>query len=419
MRVFIKSLLLTGIVAATLGAAPVHADYRLGVSDRLKIKVQEWPDLAGEYTVNTDGFLSLPMIGEVLAEGRHARDLADDISNRLQQRAGGSERPVAAVEIVQYRPFFIIGDVQRPGEYPYRPGLTVLQAIGIAGGYYRPNDVGLLRLERDISLANGELESLSLKVTRLMARAARLTAALNNQAEIKFPEELSDVKANPELAAILAVERTAHALDRRAIAQEAAGLEAIRTLYQQEIDTLRGRVESLKGEKEVVQRQLQEIRALSGRGLALAPTQTTLERTVAQISSEQLGVGTAIVRAQESIALAEQKVREQAIERSRTATRDQQAAMAEMADAQARMLTLRELLLEAQTLAPAAARDRAFDGGVREKIVIMRREGADTRTLETDETFLLNPSDVIRVPVLARKTPAGRASLFQTRSAGP
>ncbi len=152
-------------LALPCGAA---AGYKLGVSDRIKVKVQEWPDLGGEFTVNPDCIVSLPLIGDVQATGRGIAELAQEISDQLQQRAASEKRPIAAVEIISFRPFFILGDVERPGQYPYHPGLTVLQAIGIAGGYYRPPSPGLLRLGRDVALAKGDLDTLSLKLVRLI-----------------------------------------------------------------------------------------------------------------------------------------------------------------------------------------------------------------------------------------------------------
>src|SRR5260370_42304480 len=108
-------------IAVALAASPTLGDeYRLGISDRVKIKVQEWPDIGGEYTVTTDGLVSLPLIGNVNAAGLHVKDLAQEISDRLQRRAGGAERPFAAVEIIHFRPVSIPGDGQRPGATPYR-----------------------------------------------------------------------------------------------------------------------------------------------------------------------------------------------------------------------------------------------------------------------------------------------------------
>ena len=126
------------MVVALAPATVLAGDYKLGISDKVKIKVQEWPDLAGEYTVNPDGVVSLPLIGSINVVGLNLNDLAREISDRLQRRSEGTDRAFAAVEIAQYRPFAILGDVQKPGQYPYRPGLTVLEAISVAGGYYRP-----------------------------------------------------------------------------------------------------------------------------------------------------------------------------------------------------------------------------------------------------------------------------------------
>jgi len=399
------------LVLALAATSAFGDEYRLGISDRLKIKVQEWPDLGGEYTVTADGSVSLPLIGDINAAGLHVKELAQKISDRLQQRAGGAERPFAAIEIIQFRPFSIIGDVQRPGEYPYRPGLTVLQAIGVAGGYYRPTDPGLLRLERDIAIARGDIRTLSLKQSRLVARAARLTAALAAQEDISFPSELVNQKDNPVVSAIVESERAALALENDTARSEAAALEDIKSLYQREVETLRSQVGALKQQHETVQQQLRDIRSLSAKGLALAPTLLTLERTLAQIVSEQMLSETAIVRAHESITLAEQRVREQALERSRIRTRDLQQTKDEIVEARSRIATAGDLLNEAQFSAPAEARERLMEKGQRPSFTLVRKEGGILREITADETTLIEPNDVIKVPLIGLK-PVAASSYF-------
>jgi exopolysaccharide production protein ExoF len=398
-------------VLALAATSAFGDEYRLGISDRLKIKVQEWPDLGGEYTVTADGSVSLPFNPQNNAAGLHVKELARKISDRLQQRAGGAERPFAAIEIIQFRPFSIIGDVQRPGEYPYRPGLTVLQAIGVAGGYYRPTDPGLLRLERDIAIARGDIRTLSLKQSRLVARAARLTAALAAQEDISFPSELVNQKDNPVVSAIVESERAALALENDTARSEAAALEDIKSLYQREVETLRGQVGALKQQHETVQQQLRDIRSLSAKGLALAPTLLTLERTLAQIVSEQMTSETAIVRAQESITLAEQRVREQALERSRIRTRDLQQTKDEIVEGRSRIATAGDLLNEAQFSAPAEVRERLMEKGQRPSFTLVRKEGDILREITADETTLIEPNDVIKVPLIGLK-PVAASSYF-------
>ena len=398
-------------VLALAATSAFGGEYRLGISDRLKIKVQEWPDLGGDYTVTADGSVSLPLIGDINAAGLHVKELAGEISDRLQQRAGGAERPFAAIEIIQFRPFSIIGDVQRPGEYPYRPGLTVLQAIGVAGGYYRPTDPGLLRLERDIAIARGDIRTLSLKQSRLVARAARLTAALAAQEDISFPSELVNQKDNLVVSAIVESERAALALENDTARSEAAALEDIRSLYQREVETLSSQVGALKQQHETVQQQLRDIRSLSAKGLALAPTLLTLERTLAQIVSEQLTSETAIVRARQSITLAEQRVREQALERSRIRTRDLQQTKDEIVEGRSRIATAGDLLNEAQFSAPAEARERLMEKGQRPSFTLVRKEGDILREITADETTLIEPNDVIKVPLIGLK-PVAASSYF-------
>jgi protein involved in polysaccharide export with SLBB domain len=405
-------------MALALGGPPAFGgDYRLGVSDRLKIKVQEWPDLTGEYAVTPDGSISLPLIGYINAVGLRVKELAQEISDRLQQRAGGAERPFAAVEIIQFRPYSILGDVQRPGEYPYRPGLTVLQAIGVAGGYYR-TDLGLqlLRLDRDVALAKGDIRTLLLKQNRLVARASRLTAALAGQENVPIPPELVNQKDDPAISAIVESERAALALENDTARSEALALENIRSLYQREIGSLRGQVEALTQEQGTIQQQLKELRALSARGLALSPTLFTLERTLSQNLNEQRSAETAIVRAEENVTLAEQRVRERALEKSRTNTRDLQQTKDEIAEVRARIGTANDLLKEAQFSAPAEMRERLVEKGERPSVTLLRKDGEIRREIAADETTLVEPNDIIKVPMIRPKPYAASSHINVSRA---
>ncbi|PAY06775.1 hypothetical protein CK489_28410 [Bradyrhizobium sp. UFLA03-84] len=388
-----------GIALVLLIRSSIAEDYKLGVSDRLKVKVQEWPDLTGEYTVAADGVISVPLLGNVDAKGRRLSDVAGEISDRLQRRSDGAERPVTAIEILQYRPFSIVGDVQRPGQYPYRPGLTVLEAIGIAGGYYRP-EFGLLRLDRDMALAKGEMRTLTVKQYRLLAREARLTAVVTGHANPDFPAQLTDRKDSPEIAAIIESERLALDLENNAIRSERAEFEKIRSLYQNEMQSLRGQVDALAQQKESAQEQLKQLRALSAKGLALAPTLFSLERSLAQIVNEQMTVETAIVRAQESIALADHQLQQRAQDRGKADARDLQQTKDDIAEVRSRIKMQGDLLNEAQIGAPAEARERLADKDRRSGFILMRKDGDATREIAVDETGTVQPGDIIKIPMI-------------------
>jgi protein involved in polysaccharide export with SLBB domain len=378
------------------------ADYRLGVSDRVKIKIQEWPDVTGEYTLDAVGVISLPLIGDINALGLRTSELGQRISELLKKRSGAADQVLAAVEIAQYRPFSILGDVQKSGQYPYRPGLTVLEAISIAGGYYRP-EAGSLRLGREIAIASGDLNAQKTKLNRLLVHEARLNAALAGREDFPLPPELSKLGNDPETLNVMKSEQAALALENEMKKNELASFESIKSLYHDEIGTLEGQVEALGGEKDSIGTQLDQLRSMAAKGLALSPTMFALERSLAQVADQQMSAGTAIVRAKESITLAEQRIVQFQQERSRLNSKDLQQTGDSIAETRAKLDTAIQLLDEAQTGAPSEA--RGLSDRERSGFTILRRDGEKVRQMVADESTLVAPDDVIKIPA-ARMPPA-------------
>lgn len=102
--------------------------------DRIKITVYGEETLTGEYDVNPNGYVAMPLIGAIKAVGRTQAEFGRDIANRY--RSGGFlQDPKVTVAVVQFRPFYILGEAERPGEYPFRSGLNVHAAVAMAGGF--------------------------------------------------------------------------------------------------------------------------------------------------------------------------------------------------------------------------------------------------------------------------------------------
>ena len=116
-------------------AAPARFDggYRLDAGDKLRVVVYGQEGLTNTYAIDASGSITMPLIGQVPARGRSPASLAAEITARL--RNGYIREPSVAVEIESYRPFFILGEVQAPGQYPYVPNMTVESAVAIAGGF--------------------------------------------------------------------------------------------------------------------------------------------------------------------------------------------------------------------------------------------------------------------------------------------
>lgn len=136
------STALTFIVGLTIGSAGgVYAqtagleDYRLGPGDRLKVTIFDHPQESGEFEVDGSGNLAYPLLGRVLARGRTLPALQEFIRVELDKKF--IVDPRVLIEVLNYRPFYIYGEVNRAGSYPFVSGLTIRRAVAIAGGFTR------------------------------------------------------------------------------------------------------------------------------------------------------------------------------------------------------------------------------------------------------------------------------------------
>ena len=121
---------------ASGGAA---SGYTLGPTDRIRLKVYGEADISGEYEIDSNGYASIPLAGRIRAAGLTTGQLERSIAAALAK--GIVRDPRVNIEIALYRPYYILGEVKKSGEYPYRIGMTILDAVASAGGFtYRANE---------------------------------------------------------------------------------------------------------------------------------------------------------------------------------------------------------------------------------------------------------------------------------------
>lgn len=119
------------------------AAYRLGSGDEVRVTVFGHKDLSGEFTIDGRGIVSLPLIGNVQAGGLEVRRFEENIIAKL--KPDYLKNPRVSAEVLNYRPFYIIGEVKKPGSYPFVNGMSVVNAVALAGGYtYRARENRLL-----------------------------------------------------------------------------------------------------------------------------------------------------------------------------------------------------------------------------------------------------------------------------------
>jgi protein involved in polysaccharide export with SLBB domain len=136
-------------MAAAGGGSPGDSN-KLGPNDRLRITVFGQPTLTGEYTLDGNGVLAFPLIGNVPANGVTTSQLQQAIAAKL--KPDYMVNPNVSAEVITRRPFYVIGEVQKPGNYPYVSDMTAVNAIAMAGGFTRrarKNDFYIRRLDKD------------------------------------------------------------------------------------------------------------------------------------------------------------------------------------------------------------------------------------------------------------------------------
>jgi len=114
-------------------AAEGVPEYRLGPGDSLRVTVFGHDDLSGTFEIDGGGNISLPLIGTVTAGGLNLRELERAIVDAL--KPDYLKNPRVNIQVTNYRPFYILGEVKSPGSYPYVSGMTVVNAVALAGGY--------------------------------------------------------------------------------------------------------------------------------------------------------------------------------------------------------------------------------------------------------------------------------------------
>ncbi len=369
------------------------AEYTLGVQDRVKVYVAEWPALSTEVAVGPGGQVSLPVVGEVPAKGLTTSQLAAAIAERLKQKANLPHVVDTSVDIVAYRPFYILGSVATPGEYAYRPGMLVLNAMSLAGGIYRNERGSEWEIERVSISSRGELAVLTGRGIDLNAEKVRLQAELDDATQ--FPATAPGTDA-----------RTARALDeQRAIFEaalqrhraEKASLEEGAALREKEVASLDQQSADVADKLEATRTELEQVRALAKRDLAVNKL-FPLERTFADVKREQQAVEIDRLRAMQELSGLRRSVADLEARRHNEALAGIQRVDAQLRDIEEQKRSLLRLVDGAAYYSSLLADSTAAEDQQQLRFTIVRTDAeGKISEIEATETTEVQPGDIVKV----------------------
>lgn len=419
VKFFSASTLSRLFVATTFWALPViayAAEYKLGPDDKVRVMVYEWRPSRGEpyewaplnadFTVNSDGMLSLPLVGDIAVASLTPQQVGTQIAELLQQKMGLVSRPTASVEITRYRPFYITGYIANPGEFPFRPGLTVAKAFAVAGGIYRATGASAAGLLKDATVARGDLRVMTSERDGLLAKRARLEAEASDDAKIDFPPDLARKDAAPRVAESLRQEKLIFDFHKSTVKAKVDSLSQEKGMLAQEVSALNAKESSLNKQIELANAERQNVRSLADRGLAISSRQLAVEQAVAQLESGKLDIQVARFKAEQD---------RTKIDRDIVALQDQRRSdlLVELRQVETKIGELTERISTTQRLASQAEGMTAQDLSDSERttelvptFVITRQTSKGSEDLPADRSTPVEPGDVINVVRPDTKTSA-------------
>ncbi|GJD52184.1 hypothetical protein OPKNFCMD_4946 [Methylobacterium crusticola] len=407
----LAGLLLAGaVVAAT--AQPAFAAYRIGPGDVLQVEAAAFPELKTKSVVNGDGEVSVPLVGQVNVGGLSLGDARAKIQSVLptkefrQRTQDGREFPVILspseinVSILEYRPIYLSGDISKPGEQVFRPGLTVRQSVSLAGGF------DILRFKMDnpflqLSDLRSEYNTAWIDYSREQQRMARLRAELDGQQGVdgkslidtpvasSLTKELSD----GELAILKT--RYADLVKEKTYLTEAGSKEAARAkvLTEQEArekEGVQSDAEDLKRYQELFEKgNIPMPRLVEARRSLLLSSTRALQTTalLAQVDREKGELGRRLQRVDDN--------------RRLEILRDMQDANVRLASTRAKLQAVSEKLRYTGMVKSQLV--RGMDS--QPTIAIFRKTGDRTARIQATYDTELQPGDVVEVALQSEEPP--------------
>jgi polysaccharide export outer membrane protein len=392
----VLQLLVVSGLFTTLSTQRASAEYRLDSGDILEISVFRRADLERRMTIDPDGNLLVPLIGEVRAAGLSLAALRAKVKDLLATSDSVRGADVM-VTLVEYRPFYIYGNVVKAGAFPYHPGMTVRHALAVAGGF------GLAGASMNASPAvvaglRGQYEELQAELAKQQVRVVALQADANDKTEIDLTSLPPMFAVDERIKEFIRLENEDLKARDTARKLEKKSLEATLRLVDNRISAL---MQAQRVDEEATKQQVQEfdrVAELSRKGLAPSARVTDEQRAAVLSRSRELDTAARLSLAQESRELVLLKL-EQLDNRATRLPKELQAALSAVEQARGRLKSVAEQLFASGSFSPQIISDEQR----RAEIRIFRKSNAATAGgIKAGEDSTIEPGDVLEIGSVTR-----------------
>ena len=351
---------------------------------------KRWDALGGDLEVGPDGSVTVPTLGAIDVGSLTADQLGAEIGRRLQTKLGLLDAPDASVQVLDYPPVYIVGNVATPGQYAFRPGMTVVQALALAGG--EPRSQSATGLSETIKLQS-DLDGVGADILRTTARLARLKSEFSGDKQITFPSELA--ATDPTVAEIMDQERRIFEAHSNEFDRQQTGLTQLAELYNAEIDALGQKSQTIEDQIAESQKQVDTITSLVSAGSATVSRLTDAERILSNLRSDKLDNLIATMTARENLNRSQRdlaKLQDEQKSNAALQLQQEQAGLEKMVlnqTATLRMLRQSVEFDQNTTLARTTRTSLTY--------AILRQQGGQPVTLDATEASTLLPGDLVKV----------------------
>lgn len=378
------------LAVCQLPAAADGTNYKVATGDVLTISVYGDPGLTGLFPVSADGTIGYPLLGNVNVVDQTVNDIGALISRDLASHVANRS---VAVAVKEYAPIFVVGDVQKPGKYEYRPGMIVLELFALGGGLRESN------AQRDTSgiqliAAQQEYEDMSMQLLSQDIRRVRLEAELNDTEFEYKGDEIGLVRDRTALEKIVESEKSLFRLRLSAQQDEKTNLDVQRQNFIQEIDTLEKSNVMRTQQLELLDMDVNASKELVTRGAASESALRERKRELLSMNQQVLESTSFLARAQQNKSEVERRILELKSKRHNDAATELRETSLDI------MRLKKKLAFSLQSMAEigsTARRVSSLEDMIQTKFFIVRQVAGTYRETAADEHTQVRAGDVVRV----------------------